>query len=196
MLVCLDSPRGEGDSTMLRMACLVMLLGSMAGSAAAAPAPPQLRSKNITVSATFKVVHTAPDGRIGTPEVAARYVIYVSDSGRSFFRSTRSINNPNFNASQSIDIGPGQKHSDGGETREMHFEGGELVGTAGLISGAGRMVVSFDAGYASCSARIIFGRAGGAPIKMRGLDGVTYEIQSVKVTSQTCAIRDGNPFAK
>jgi len=168
----------------------------MAGSAAAAPAPPQLRNKNITVSATYKFVHTGPDGRVRSPEVASRYVIYVSNTGRSFVRSTRSINNPNFNASQSVDIGPGQKHSDGGETREMQFEGGELVGTAGLISGAGRMVVSFDAGYAGCNARVIFGRAGGAPIKMRGLDGVIYEIQSVKVTSQTCAIRDGNPFAK
>ena len=181
---------------MLRMACLVMLLGLVGGSAAAAPAPQQLRNKNITVSATFKFVHAGPDGRTRTPEVESQYLIYVGNSGRSFFRSTRRINNPNFSASQSVDVGPGQKHSDGGETREMQFEDGKLVGTTGLISGAGRMVVSFDAGYASCTSNIIFGKAGGAPIKMRGLDGVIYEVQSVRVTSQTCSVRDGNPFAK
>jgi hypothetical protein len=180
----------------LRSVGLAAALSVALASAAVASAPPQLRNKNITVSSTLKFVQRAPDGRIATPEVESQYIIYVSGAGRSFVRGTRRIDNRYFSGSKSADVGPGEKDRDGGETREMQFENGKLVGTAAFTSGAARMVVSFDPGFSRCSASIVFGKAGGAPIRMRGLDGVLYEIQSVGVTSQTCTIRDGNPFAK
>lgn len=180
----------------LRSVCLSATLCLALAGTAEASAPPQLRNKNITVASTLKFVQRAPDGRIATPELESTYVIYVSGAGRSFIRGTRRIDNRYFSGSKSADLAPGQKDRDSGETREMQFEGGKLVGTAAFTSGAARMVVSFDPGYSRCTASIVFGKAGGAPIRLRGLDGVLYEVQSVAVTSQTCTIRDGNPFAK
>lgn len=172
-------------------------LASIAGTspAAAGPAPPQLRNKTVTVTSTLQFSQRAPDGRFASPTLQSRYTIYISSAGRAFVRGTRSINNPHFSASKSADIAPGQRHSDGTETREMQFEGGKLVGTAGFVSGAARMVVGFDPAYATCTARIVFGKAGGAPIRIKGLDGVLYEIMSVNVSRSDCAIAAGNAFA-
>lgn len=172
----------------------VALIAGMA-QAAAGPAPPQLRNKTITVSAVLQFSQRAPDGRLASPTLQSRYIVYVSSAGRAFVRGTRSINNPYFSASKSADIAPGQRHSDGIETREMQFEGGKLVGTAGFVSGAARMVVGFDPAFATCTARIVFGKAGAAPIKIKGLDGVVYEIMSVNVSRSDCAIAAGNAFA-
>jgi len=175
----------------LRGVCLAALACvAGAGSALAETPPPQLRNKNITVAATYKFVHRAPDGRIQNPEVLGTYVTYVSSAGRTFTRSTRS----NSGASQSFDAPPGEKARDGVETREARFQGGKLVSTHTLTSGVGRMIVSFDPGYSSCSANISVKRTGGAPAKLRGFDGTVFEIVSMHVSS-TCTIRDGNPFA-
>lgn len=163
-------------------------------SAALAAAPPQLRNKNVTVTVGLQIVQRAPDGRMATPQLQAQYIIYVSNVGRAFVRASRSINNPYFSAARSQEVAPGQNPSRDSETREMRFEGGKLVGSFAFISGAARAVIGFDSAYSSCNASVVFGRAGGAPIKWRGMDGVQYEVQSVGVTSQTCAVRDGNPF--
>lgn len=75
----------------------------------------------------------------------------------------------------------------------MRFDGGKLVGSFAFASGAAGGC-QFDSACSSCNASVIFGKAGGVPIKWRGLDGVLYQVQSVSVTGQTCTIRDGNPF--
>ena len=180
---------------MFRGLSLAATLCVLVSGAAFAAAPPQLRNKNMTVNVTLQIMQRAPDGRTGSSQIQAQYVIYVSSVGRAFVRGSRSINNPNFNVTRTSDVSPGQNPSGQSEMREMRFEGGKLVGSFAFISGAARAVITFDSGYSSCNASVVFGRAGGAPIKWTGLDGRQYEVQSVTVANQTCTMRDGNPFS-
>jgi hypothetical protein len=177
-----------------RGVCLTILLCIATSDAALSAAPPQLRNKNITVNVGLQVVQRTADGRTVAPQTQVQYVIYVSNAGRAFVRGTRSINLPSFSAARTQEVAPGQNPSRDSETREMRFEGGKLIGSFAFISGARRAVVSFDPAYANCNASVVFGKAGGTPIKWRGLDGQQLEVQSVNVTSQSCTIRDGNPF--
>lgn len=161
----------------------------------AGPAPPQLRNKSIVTRFVLQIQQRAPDGRFATPAINVGYTIYVSSAGRSFIRQSRSINNPYFSASRTTEAGPGQSQSGNSEQREMQFSGGKLVGNAAFISGAARMQIGFDPSYARCDVNIQFGKAGGAPIKWKGLDGVMYTVESVTPTGMTCTIQDGNAFS-
>jgi hypothetical protein len=178
----------------VRRAYLAALVCIGSSTAAFAAAPPQLRNKNVTVNVGLQILQRMADGRTVAPQVQVQYVIYVSKAGRAFVRGTRSINLPSFSAARKQEVAPGQNPSGDAETREMRFESGKLVGSWAFISGAARAVVSFDSTYANCNANVVFGKAGGAPIKWRGFDGQQLEVQSVNVTSQTCTVRDGNPF--
>lgn len=170
---------------------------SMSGiaCAAAGPAPPQLRNKSIITRFVLQVHQRAPDGRFANPAINVGYTVYVSSAGRSFIRQSRSINNPYFTASRTSEAGPGQSQSGNSETREMQFSGGRLIGNAAFISGAARMQIGFDPAYTRCDVSVQFGKAGGAPIRWKGLDGVLYTVESVTTTGNTCAIQDGNAFA-
>lgn len=161
----------------------------------AAAAPPQLRNKSIVTRFALSIHQRAPDGRVSTPVVNVGYTVYVSSAGRAFIRQSRSISNPYFSGSRTTEAGPGQSQSGNSETREMQFSGGKLIGNAAFISGAGRMQIGFDPSYARCDVSIQFGKAGGAPIKWKGLDGVMYTVEAVTPGGLTCTIQDGNAFA-
>lgn len=163
--------------------------------AAAAPAPQQLRNKSIVTRFVLQIHQRAPDGRFANPAINVGYTVYVSSAGRSFIRQSRSINNPYFSAARTTEAGPGQSQSGNAETREMQFSGGKLIGNAAFISGAARMQIGFDPNYTRCDVNIQFGKAGGAAIKWKGLDGVLYTVESVTPTGLTCTIQDGNAFA-
>lgn len=181
---------------MLLKVYLLAPLFVLVSGAAFAAAPPQLRNKNITVDTALQVMGRTADGRTVSPQIQTQHVIYVSSAGRAFVRATRRVNERAFAAGRTTEVEPGKSASGDAETRELRFENGKLVGSFAFVSGAARAVVSFDAAYSTCNASVTFGRAGGAPIKWTGLDGVVYEVQQVGVARQTCTLREGNPFAK
>lgn len=161
----------------------------------AGPAPAQLRNKSIVTKFALQIRQHAPDGRVSTPVLNAGYTIYVSSAGRSFIRQSRSISNSYFSGSRTTESGPGQSQSGNSESREMQFSGGKLIGNVAFVSGAARMQIGFDPAYARCDVNVQFGKAGGAPIKWKGLDGVMYTVESVTPAGLTCTIQDGNAFA-
>lgn len=176
------------------LAILALIAGIV--HADAAPAPPQLRNKSIVTKFALSIHQRAQDGRVSTPVVNVGYTIYVSSAGRSFIRASRSISNSYFSGSRTTEAGPGQSQSGNSEQREMQFSGGKLIGNAAFISGAARMQVGFDPGFTRCDVNIQFGKAGGAPIRWKGLDGVMYKVESVTPAGMTCTIQDGNAFSR
>ena len=78
----------------------------------------------------------------------------------------------------------------------MHFEGGALLVDNPLIAGARRVSITFDVGYGSCNARVIFGREGGTgPIRQRSvLSGRRFEVVSIQTSAPSCSIMSGNVF--
>jgi hypothetical protein len=158
---------------------------------AAADAPPQLRNKTVTASWSVNNTFVAPNGKVFTPTVSQSRTIYVSSAGRFFVKGSVSSRN----GSESHEVAPGDR-TPAGTARSMSFEGGKIVGMAVLKTGAaGRMVISFDQGYSTCSVDVMVGRPGTNPLIVRAPNGVPLEVRSQIISGQSCSISDGNPFA-
>ena len=165
--------------------CVSAVLSLLISSVHAAPA--QLYNKTISIS--FSVSAPAK-GEDGSPLNGSRQVqrtIYISSQGRIFVRSDRRAGR----LSDTVEKGP---DSTSGMFR---FEGNRLIGVnTGFISGAGQLTVTFDPGFQSCNASIVFGRENGKPFKFKGLNGMIFTATGVpSASSPSCSIRDGNPFS-
>lgn len=173
-----------------------MPMALLASPAAASSAPPQLLGKTITLSWHAVGVSTSDAGRTVHFDHVNTRTLYVSSAGRLFARGDiYSAKNPSYAASGSL--GPGEQKTDSeGRTKvDLHFEGRQLVGSRQFEQGAGRMIATFDSSFSNCSLSVIWGKLGGAAVRLKGLDGNMYEIQSVSAESPTCSIREGNAFA-
>jgi hypothetical protein len=165
---------------------LLLLLSS----SFAASAPPQIQNKTVTASWSVDYTLVAPDGKILTPTVRTQRVIYVSSAGRFFIKYA----NAAAGGSESGETAPGGKTPSGG-ARDVRFEGGKIVAMAVLQGGAaGRMVISFDPGYSTCTVDAVIGRSGRGPTTMRR-HGVLLEVRSQSISGQSCSVREGNAFA-
>jgi hypothetical protein len=164
---------------------LLIVMGSFASSA-----PPQIQNKTVTASWSVDYTFIAPSGRIFAQTVSSQRVVYVSSAGRIFVR--QSYNTPR--GSESAETGPGEKTPDGG-ARDVRFEGGKIVAMAAIPGGmAGRMVISFNQSYSTCTVDVTIGRSGrGPPVMRRG--GVLLEVKSRSISGQNCSVREGNAFA-
>ena len=169
----------------------IALLIVLAGLARAQAAPPQLLNKTITFSFTNNQTLREPGGRTFNTQASFHYIDYVSNAGRIFQKSSRSVGG----RSRSAEKEPDKPRQGAGEVHTNRFEGNKLVIMNAYAEGAVRMVVSFDPGFSTCTVDVLLGKEGGATIKRRGLDGVVREILSYDITDKSCAIRDGNPFA-
>jgi hypothetical protein len=160
---------------------------------AAAQAPRQLNNKTIAFSFTSNSVQRDPGGRMHNVSTGINYTFYISSAGRIFERSSRS---PSGGASQTGQFGPDSKAATKiGETHNVHFEGNRLVSLRAFVTGASRMVVSFDPSFTSCTVSVQNAKENGGVIKRKGTDGVVREFLSITTSGETCSVRDGNPFA-
>ena len=178
-------------TTKFLLPAFAAFLGLSSAAHAAGSAPPQLLNKTIAVSWTVQNTVVAPNGQVMTPTFGVNRLIYVSAAGRFFVKfSVRSAR-----GGSDHDIEPGAKTPAGG-ARDLHFEDGKIVGTAVNKVGAGRMTISFDPGFSSCTVAVLLGRAGDGPVMRSGPRGGMVEIQSQAVSGQSCSIRDGNAVAE
>jgi hypothetical protein len=126
--------------------------------------------------------------------------IYISSAGRGFTKmhvssmgGGRGRRGPR---SAEAAHGPGDNVSSSGGARAVHFEGGALIVDAQLNSGARRVIVTFDTGYTGCSARVIYGKEGGAAIRATSMiSGRRLQVHSLEISTPTCSVRAGNVFA-
>lgn len=170
-----------------------VVLAIAAGGTAAAQAPRQLYNKTITFSFTSNSLQRDPGGREHSVQTGINYTFYISSAGRIFERSSRS---PNRGASQSGQFGPDSGPTTKiGEAHNVHFEGNKLVSLRAFVTGASRMVVSFDPSFASCTVSVQNAKENGGVIKRKGTDGIVREYLSITTSGETCSVREGNPFA-
>jgi hypothetical protein len=179
-----------------RMAVFLMLAVIAAfASPAAIAAPKALYGKSIIVSWTEQRVqrrlgestfHAAT--RIGT------FSVYVSTQGHLFNRSAMA--NPAARHGRGRE-GSKERVGSQGHTR-ISFQGRSLVAIQMQEHGARRILVTFDAGFTSCTANVIRGKETGAQsIRTNSLirPGAQAEIQSVTTSGVSCSMRDGNVFS-
>ena len=157
---------------------------------ALADAPPQLRNKTIQVNWSVDQVARGADGVPTHRNVAVSHTVFVSSAGRVFERSSRA----NGRASAQSENAPGATQNRGGEATGLRFAGNRLVGDTAFAQGARHWEVNFDSSFSSCTVTVTFGREGGG-IKRKGINGEMLTIESMKATSESCSIREGNPFA-
>jgi len=169
----------------------LLILSGLTATALAGSAPKQLYNKSILINWVEQVSERAADGRVTTPTINSSRTVYVSSAGRLFVKGNRNINNRNFQGNKDIAVGP--ERSGGGS---LNFQGDRLVGTAVFDGGARQLAASFASDFSSCSASVVYGKAGGAPAKWKGFDGVMREMISVNVGSVGCSVRDGNALAQ
>lgn len=186
-----------------RYGCVVGCL--LMGTAYAGAAPLQLYGKSVVVTWTENRVQTRRGSDVKEQVAISQSLsVYISSAGRLFSRREavgRAIGGGRRRAGgrsvygSNEHVGSQGVTSSGGSS-STRFQGQSLLFDAAFRSGARRVEADFDAGYASCTARVIHGRAGGsATTAYRTLTGVDIVVHSMEVSSPSCRIVDGNVFA-
>jgi hypothetical protein len=162
--------------------------------------PAQLLGKSIIVSWTSNRQQKFQ----GSDEIAARswsegLSIYISSAGRAFSKEQATGGGRRRGRSartSESDQAPDVSRNEWGGNRVVHFEEGALAVDSLLISGARRVIVTFDDGYDSCNARVIYGREGGiTPIRQRSVfSGRQFQVVSIQTSTSSCSIMSGNVF--
>lgn len=172
-------------------------------SAHAGNAPTQLYNKSIMISWTESRDMTTVEGEKRNRIVSTDYGLYVSSAGRVFsqFGRTRggkrggrrvrhSAGSSEAPDGSSIKTGNGRSH------RVLSFNGHSIHATDQFKSGARRISVTFDDGFGSCTASVIYGKEAGVPgVISHGMSGKLHLVESVGISAPTCSIRDGNIFS-
>ena len=150
-------------------------------------APRQLLNKTVRVSFTVTNTLRRPDGRTVTGGTSAVLLFYVSSAGRIFVKRMA--------GGRSGEAGPGEATTNAGVARSASFQGGRLIAIANRGGGAGRTIVSFDPGYASCTVNVQYGKPEGQAVTRRGPRGGILELISTSYSGQSCSIAEGNQVA-
>ena len=162
--------------------------------AAAAPAP--LYNKSVSVSWTEqrvqRAVGTSAFRQVGS---SVNWTVYVSSAGRLFTRQYRtSTARPN---SSTTEHGPGDVPVPGLKASHANFQGTSMTAISQYPSGARQIVVNFDSGFTSCTARIGYGKEGGNnQVMLSQVSKRMVEVQSVQIVSPACSVKTGNAFAQ
>jgi hypothetical protein len=175
---------------LLRLCPLLSLFLLPATDALADAAPSELLNKTVTISWTANNSLRSDSGNVMSRTIQVRRQIYISQAGRTFTRFEAN-SGP---VSRAKEFGPDDGR--GSKLREMQFAGNKLVSSTEFAKGAAQIVISFDAGYASCTVDVTFGRSGSAPIRRRGLNGAMFELLKSEISGQACSIQNGNIFAR
>ncbi len=191
----------------LRNAVLVTALLSAPTSVEAAVFPAPLLGNSVIVSWTgsMQMVFAGSD-QVVSRNGSAELSVYISTAGRAFSKMFRTSSGGGGGPgggrrgggrgvrTMESEQGPGDRTTSMGGSRVVHFEGGALLVENRMISGARRIAITFDSGYGSCSARLIFGKEGGAALRARAFNGRPYEVVSLQTSTPTCSIKPGNVF--
>jgi len=163
-----------------------------ATSAAAAEAPAELRNKTITAFWIDDQQASFYPGEAHRDRLRSDLTIYVSSIGRVFTRHGRANAGNGRNTASSIAPDSALRRDDITTPQGIQFEGGKRLSMVFPAErGARRALITFDAGYRSCSIEVIYGREGGS-LKWQSFGGRMQDILSIRTVAKSCAIRSGN----
>ena len=171
------------------------------GIAVSAPFPPPLLGKSVTVNWTADRQQRFE----GSDEIVFRTLrgslrVYISTAGRAFSKElvvfSRGGREQRGGGSVESEQAPDDSRNSTGGKYIVHFDGGALLVDSPYIAGARRISITFDAGYGSCNARVIFSQEGGTGlIRMRSaVDGRRFDVVSIQASAPSCAVVSGNVF--
>jgi hypothetical protein len=157
-------------------------------STASLAAPAGLLNKSIHISYGLFIPGKTADGRINPSGRKVSATIYVSSAGRIFFKGVNRAGH----------FGRDHEAAPESTARGFHFAGSTLIGARAARFGniAGQLKVSFDSSFQTCSAEVMVGGAGGAPISWIGLNGERYTATGhPNISDVSCSVESGNAFA-
>jgi hypothetical protein len=168
------------------------------GEAAAAPLK-ELYGKSISVF-WFESGAQNNGSQRGRPQ-NLQIDVYVSTAGRIFSRLVATLGNHRgfvgFNARPNAAAEQGPE-SGGAKVGNVDFAGHSLIMTSVFESGARRISVEFDEPFASCQAKVMYGKeAGHSTIRQPNMfGGQTVEIGAIQISGVGCTVRQGNVFTQ
>lgn len=165
--------------------------------AIASAAPQGLYGKSITIS--WNEARSQRDGQAGPfRQVTVPYVhtYYISSQGRVFVRSqAKGGSGASFGTVNSVGHDAPKGFAD---ARNIAFKSNGMTITT-AFGGAGRHIdVTFDGGFAGCSAHVVTAKQSGAKTAVvRSIStGSNVEFESVSAGAASCSIANGNAFAQ
>jgi hypothetical protein len=180
----------------MRTGILLVLCG-LTLPAVAEAAPSQLYGKSVVVSISeTRASRPVTGGPVTSSSSSAQFSVYVSEAGRSFVRSDRTLTTGRRGTEQkAIDSAPGSKIGVS-VSSGVQFSGNTMILTMRMISGARRITVTFDGGFTSCSATVLNAREGGKPMVIKNrFTGVEREVTDIQASVTGCSVKTGNVFA-
>jgi hypothetical protein len=159
------------------------------GESVAGEIPIALRGKSVLVAWSDARVSKDPFGHQRSGVQDSSIKIYVSSAGRIFSQFDRRAGSHTNSISQ----------VSGTENRNLywHFDNRQLIADWPFTKGARRLAINFTNNFGSCAITVIHAKeAGSSAITYKDmLDGAIYEIETIRVTSTSCAIQAENVFA-
>lgn len=155
----------------------------------AATAAP-LRGKNLALTWTDqRVEKILGSERERSLTQSSAVTVYISSEGRFFSHLTRTVGRGFTNVKDVSGAGR--------TTLNWRLSGTTLAADQQFLRGARRLIVTFDAGFQSCSLKVLHGKEMGASaIQYLTMDSKQpVELSSINVTSTNCTIAAGNPFS-
>jgi hypothetical protein len=158
--------------------------------------PPQLFGKSIVVSwSEVRMRRTAGEEQFHSQNVSLTESIYISTAGHFFNRRTyhRSGVEREYAGTEGVSA-----KSAAPDAPKVQFQGRSLIMTSTRISGARRVEIDFDGNFASCTARVVNGKAAGATaytVHSLTDPATPVEIQSASSGAASCSVKDGNILA-
>jgi hypothetical protein len=180
----------------LRSSCcyaipLVVAFGMTSGALAT---PRQLYGKSVIVTwHEDRHQTTARDAQPRSVNASAEFAVYLSAAGRPFSRVTMNVTNMRGR----VHSGKHDAVQGEGSARAFSFSGSTMNATMPRGDAAAtHVVVTFDGGFQSCSARVLTGKAGGAhSSKVNSIaGGGQVDFYSVKASGESCRVQNGNVF--
>ncbi|MGO4716582.1 hypothetical protein [Bradyrhizobium sp. 2TAF24] len=157
-------------------------------------APQQLYGKSVIITWTEeRQQKPLGESEIRAVGAAGELDLYVSEQGRNFSRMRFTVPN----ARGRLKSGSRDQVSGENKARHFNFSGTTLnVGMPRGQGGATQVVVNFDSGFQSCTARVIVGKTPGADrmVARSLITRMPVEIYSAKAGGENCRVQSGNVF--
>jgi hypothetical protein len=178
----------------------ILLIGGllMLPQLAEAAAPSQLHGKSVVISLNeARVSRPASGGQTSTATAQMQLSVYVSEAGRPFVRSHRTMTTGKRGTqSKDIDTAPGGGSIGVSTASGVQFSGNAMTVTMVMGSGARRITASFDGAFTSCSANVVNAKEGGRSMVIKSrYTGQDREVLSINMSVNGCSVRNGNVFA-
>jgi hypothetical protein len=157
-----------------------------------AAAPRELYGKSVVVTwSESRMQRNVGEANFRPVQASHEFKLYIGREGRVFNRLTNSTRR----GTASVD----QIAGEAGATRVPAFKGRSVTVFMPARKGSNmwRLSIDFDAGFSSCSAKVIRAREAGSTymVGTSPITGARIETLSVQVSGEACTVRNSNVFA-